>query len=133
MSRDLDIRRVNFCPEADARLKRLKSNTSVTPNLLCRVGYCMSLEEDGLPLPDQYPPGDRNINRYTLTGPYDSLFVALLRQRMSEDGLDWDERAAEQFHGHMNRGVMLLNARVGSMEDLLGVIPTTADQAELPL
>ena len=132
MNRDLKTRKVNFSPEADARLKRLKSKTSITPNLLCRVGYCMSLEEPGLPIPDQYPAGVRDINRYTLTGPYDSLFVALLRQRMHEDGLDWSE-ASSQFHAHMNRGVMLLNARVGSMEQLLGAIPGATAQGDLPL
>ncbi len=132
MNRDLDTRKVNFSPEADARLKRLKSKTSITPNLLCRVGYCMSLEEPGVPVPEQYPTGQRDINRYTLTGPYDSILVALLRQRLHEDGLDWSE-APTQFHAHMNRGVMLMNARVGSVEQLLGMIPGGSDQGALPL
>lgn len=132
MSRDLDARQVKFSPEADARLKRLKAKTGITPNLLCRVGFCMSLEEPGTPQSDQYPPGDRVINRYTLTGPYDALFVALLRQRMFEDGLGWDE-ASEQFRAHMNRGVLLLNARVGSTEDLLAAIPGVSEQETLPL
>lgn len=131
MNRTLELRAVNFSPEATARLNRLKNKTKVTPNLLCRVGFCMSLEEAGVPQSEQYPTGVRIINRPTLTGRYDSLFVALLRQRLFEDGLEW-EHAPEQFHAHMNRGVMLLNARVSSMEDLLGALPADG-QAALPL
>lgn len=116
----LDVRRVNFSPEADARLKRLKGQTGVTPNLLCRIGFCMSLEEVSAPDPAHYPPGPRDINRYTLTGEYDDLFVALLRQRVAEQDLDWETRAAEQFAAHMNRGVLLLAARTNSLVDLIG-------------
>ena len=114
----LDVRRVNFCPDADIRLKRLKGQTGVTPNLLCRVGFCMSLDEKSH-LPDQYPPGSRDINRETLLGDYDDLFVGLLKQRLYRDELNWDEHASEQFNAHMNRGVLLLDARVDSLAELL--------------
>ncbi len=116
----LDVRRVNFSPEADARLKRLKGQTGVTPNLLCRIGFCMSLEEPSPPNPHHYPTGQREINRYTLTGEYDDLFVALLRQRMHEQGLSWESAAAAQFASHMNRGVLLLAARCTRVADLIG-------------
>ena len=124
MSSELDVRRVNFSPEADARLKRLKGRTGVTPNLLCRVGFCLSLEEQGVPSPLHYPSGPRDINRYTLTGPFDSLFVALLRQRLHEDGLTWEDSAV-QFHAHMNRGVLLLGTRATDLPELMGVCSST--------
>ena len=119
----LDVRRVNFSPEADARMKRLKGATGVTPNLLCRVGFCLSLEEPSAPVPGQYPPGPRDINRYTLTGEYDDLFVSLLRQCMHDQNLDWDTEASEQFTAHMNRGVLLLAPRVKSLSDLMELCP----------
>ena len=119
----LDSRRVNFCPEADARLKRLKGLTGVTPNLLCRVGFCLSLEERAVPEVSHYPAGTRDINRYTLTGEYDDLFVALLRQRLHGDNLDWTEHAVDQFAAHMNRGVLLLAARAPDLADMMRLTP----------
>ena len=124
MSRLLS-RRVTFSPEADARLKRLKGQTGVTPNLLCRIGFCMSLSERSPPNPNHYPPGDRQINRYTLLGEFDELFVALLRQRLFEDELDWSEHGDEQFSAHMNRGVLLIAARTNTLGDLLAGASTT--------
>ena len=118
MPASLETRSVNFCPESDGKLKRLKGKTGVTPNLLCRIGFCMSLEEEGgAPVPSHYPAGKRDIKRHTLTGEYDDLFVALLRQRLLNDGLV--DSMEEQFHAHMNRGVQLLAARSETLPELL--------------
>ena len=51
----LRLKRVRFSKEADTWLRMLKSRTEVTPNLLCRLGYCLSLEEPGTPKNDKYP------------------------------------------------------------------------------
>ena len=115
----LESRRVNFCPDADVRLRRLKGQTGITPNLLCRIGFCISLDERSPPVPDQYPAGPRDINRETLLGEFDVLFVSLLRQRLVNDGLTWADHAVEQFNAHMNRGVLLLDARADSLAEVL--------------
>ena len=123
----LSVRRLRFCQEADNWLRVLKSRTGVTPNILCRIGFALSLDEPGLPNPEAYPEDSgREINRYTLLGEYDTVYVALLRQRVTDDrstgGPDNenDEHNLDaQFRAHMNRGVMLLAARVKSLPDLL--------------
>src|SRR5262245_18153253 len=74
--RELRVKRIRFCREADTWLKVLKTRTGVTPNILCRLGFCLSLEEPGLPQVEQYPEdSQREINRYTLLGEYDLLFA----------------------------------------------------------
>lgn len=121
------MRRLRFCQEADNWLRVLKSRTGVTPNILCRIGFALSLDEPGLPNPDAYPEDSgREINRYTLLGEYDTVYVALLRQRVTDDksagGAKNDKGEHDldaQFRAHMNRGVMLLSARVKSLPDLL--------------
>ena len=121
----LSVRRVRFCQEADNWLRVLKSRTGLTPNVLCRIGFTLSLEEPGCANPNAYPEDSgREINRYTLLGEYDATYVALLRQRMSEDvGTDSDFGREHDmdavFRAHMNRGVMLLAARAKSLPDLL--------------
>jgi len=123
----LSVRRLRFCHEADSWLRVLRSRTGVTPNILCRIGFALSLDEPGLPNPDAYPEDSgREINRYTLLGEYDATYVALLRQRVSDDGASGgagngsrEHDLDAQFRAHMNRGVMLLAARVKSLPDLL--------------
>jgi DNA sulfur modification protein DndE len=117
----LQLKRVRFCKEADSWLRTLKSRTGITPNLLCRLGYCLSIDEMTLPDPTKYPEDSaREINRYTLLGEYDSAYEALLKQRLADAGREdlTTELLDEQFRAHMNRGVMLLAARMKGLDDL---------------
>ena len=118
----LQLKRLRFCKEADTWLKVVKSRTDITPNLLCRLGFCMSLEEQGVPDPRKYPEdSDREINRYTLLGEYEAVFVSLLRQRLARDGIQ-DESLDDQFRAHMNRGVLLLQGRLKELSDLQDLV-----------
>jgi len=72
--------------------------------------------------PDSYPEEDREFNRYTLLGEYDSLFIALVKQRCYHDGVNAD-LLPDFFRAHVNRGVMLLNARIKSLADVTLLIP----------
>jgi DNA sulfur modification protein DndE len=107
----LNIQRVRFSIEADNRLRMLKGRTGLTPNLLCRLGLCLSLSEPGYPLADSSDPSSREINRYTLLGEYDSLFVALLETRHPEEALE-ESKLSHLFIGHLHRGVTLLANRL---------------------
>ena len=116
----LSLKRLRFCREADNLLKVLKARTGVTSNVICRIGYTLSLDEPGALNPNAYPEdSDREINRYTLLGEYDATYVALLKQRMAGDDALADSDLNAQFRAHMNRGVVLLAARVKSLADLL--------------
>jgi DNA sulfur modification protein DndE len=120
--RELRVKRIRFCREADTWLKVLKTRTGVTPNILCRLGFCLSLEEPSVPQVERYPEdSQREINRYTLLGEYDLLFASLLRQRLAGDGVDL-KHLDEQFRAHMNRGVILLVKRLRSLQDLGHII-----------
>ncbi|PDW03402.1 DNA sulfur modification protein DndE [Candidatus Viridilinea mediisalina] len=116
----MKLTRIRFCDEADQRLRQLKSRTTLSANLLCRIGFNLSLAEPSIPDPTQYPESStREIERDTLTGRYDTLFLALLRQRCLNDGIASDGEAFEaQFRAHMNRGVLLLYQQVKSLADL---------------
>jgi DNA sulfur modification protein DndE len=127
----LQLKRLRFCREADTWLRVMKSRTEITPNLLCRLGFCMSLEEPGVPDPNKYAEdSDREINRYTLLGEFDAVFVSLLRQRLIKDGIR-DELLDEQFSAHMNRGVLLLQGRLKDLSEIEGLVSGAA-RASLP-
>lgn len=123
----MKLTRVRFCEEADQRLRNLKARTSLPANLLCRIGFCLSLEDLTIPDPAQYPENSqREIDRPTLTGQYDALFLALLRERCLKDGLPTGGKGFEdQFRAHMNRGALILYQRVKNLADL-GKLGTVA-------
>lgn len=119
----MSLNRITVNEKIDQRLRLLKSRTGLTPNLLCRIGFCLSLAEPGIPDPSLYADGQaREFNRYTLTGQWDLLFFALLRERMLQDGLDPGQDLEIQFKAHLNRGVNLLYQRLKGLEDLAGLV-----------
>lgn len=114
---------MHFSEEASRHLSQMKGRTGLTPNILARIGFCLSLENPTLPDPAEYEgSGHISIKRHVLTGPYDALFVAMLKERCDQDQL-CDEQMTSQFKAHMNRGVLLLHKRLKNIDDLLLTLP----------
>jgi len=90
----------------------LKARTGLTPNIICRLGLCLSIEESGDPRSDSSALSLREINRYTLLGEYDPLFVALLANRHPE--AKDDAEVGKLFVEHIHRGIALLANRLKS-------------------
>lgn len=119
----MSLSRVHIGREIDLRLRTLKTRTGLTPNLLCRLGFCLSMDEPGVPDPRLYEDDQaREFNRYTLTGQWDIFFFALLRQRLAQDNLDIEAELESQFRAHLCRGVMLLSQRLKTLADLANLI-----------
>jgi DNA sulfur modification protein DndE len=123
------LQRIPFCQSVDSKMRTLKGRTGITPNILARMGFALSIEEPGLP-PDPFAFEEvgREINRNTLLGQHDEAFVALLRtwfhQRTSIDLIDNDvQKTFDQFMvAHMNRGCELLSARMRNLAGLRAVV-----------
>lgn len=119
----MELNKIKVSEDVDQKLRQLKARTGLTPNLLCRIGFCLSLREPAIPNPLAYDEkSNREFNRYTLTGGWDVLFVALLTQRCINDGLRVPEDLEEQFRAHLNRGVLLLFTRVKHLNDLCRLV-----------
>lgn len=128
----MPINRIYVGEEVDQRLRVLKARTGLTPNLLCRLGFCLSLGEPGIPDPQLYADGQaREFNRYTLTGQWDLFFFSLLRERLVKDRLDLETDLEEQFKAHLSRGVLLLYQRLKKLEDLDDLIVEAQRRAGL--
>jgi DNA sulfur modification protein DndE len=113
----MQINKIRLTNDSSERLKQLKGRTGLTPNILARIGFCLSLNEPAIPNPDLYPEEDREFNRYTLLGEWDELYVALLKQRLSHDNVSPDH-TEEHFRAHLNRGIMTLSRLVKNISDL---------------
>lgn len=103
-------------------MRLLRSRTGITPNVLARYGFCLSLEEPGIPPnPFDSEEASRDINRHTLLGEHDTLYVALLRTWVARKDLlseCSDAKFDDLFTRHMNRGFELISARVRNLPDL---------------
>lgn len=124
----MKLNRLRISEEVAHRLSILKARTGLTPNILCRIGFCLSLNDPTRPDPEDYPNDtEKEINRHTLTGQWDPLFVALIKERCHRDGQPFgDEKLADHFRAHVNRGVLLLFKRVRSLNDLAQLMPRDA-------
>ena len=120
----MSFTRIKLSKESTKRLSLLKGKTGLTPNILSRLAFCLSLNEYGLPDPTLYDDEGKEFNRYTLTGEWDILFMALLKEQLIKDGLDPSTELLPYFKGHLNRGVSTLYNRVRSLADLYDLIPT---------
>ena len=119
----MKLNKISVCSEASARLKTLKARTGLTPNILCRFGFCLSLRELDVPDPKAYDTAGSEFNRYTLTGEWDKLFVALFRQRCAANGIETEEDLEAQFRAHLNRGVLLLYQNCKGLGDMERLLP----------
>jgi DNA sulfur modification protein DndE len=125
---EMTLQRILFTPDADNRMRMLKGRTGITPNILGRMGFCLSLEEPGTPaLLNAKAALGREINRYTMLGEYDEAFIALLITWMNNRGhkINKPEEVNKYFLAHMNRGIELITARLKTVVDLERLIPRT--------
>ena len=126
----MSFNRIRISEDATKKLTTLKKRTGLTPNILCRIGFCHSLNISRIPEPENYDDQGQEFNRYTLTGEWDQLYIALLKERLESDRLDIDANLLPQFRAHINRGVISLYLRVKSLLDLHDLLPQNPDKME---
>ena len=125
--RDLGIESIPFSALVDNRMRVLKTKTGITPNILARFGFCLSLEEPGIPAdPFEDEKVGREIKRVTLLGDHDLVYICLLRTWLAANtpGKAVSQRDFDDaFVAHMNRGFELISSRVRSLADFQKLVP----------
>ena len=114
--------RVRISVNASIRLIQLKGRTGLTPNILSRIAICYSLNDPTIPNPEEYDEKGQEINRFTLTGEWDTFFIALVKERCIHDGLDPEKDLYDQLRAHLNRGVMGMFSRIKGLGDFNSLI-----------
>jgi DNA sulfur modification protein DndE len=121
----MSFNRIRISKSATVRLSMLKGRTGLTPNILCRIGFCLSLGDPSVPNPENYDEEGQEFNRYTLTGEWDKFFIALLKERLLKDGLDINKDLLPQFRAHLNRGAITLFDKAKDLGDLCELLPSS--------
>ena len=130
---ELTLRKVPFTEDSDNRLRTLKARTGLDRNYLCRLGFCLSLEEPGVPEPlAPETKAAREIDRYTILGQNGQAYIALLLIWMKHNELPLTPSAQinDFFVAHMNRGVELIATRIRSLADI-AVLLTSKSASQL--
>lgn len=118
-----NFNRITICNQATNRLQMLQADTGMTPNYLCRIGFCYSLNEPRPPNPEEYDNDGQTFNRYTLLGEHDALYMALLKERLIQENKDPEEDLYEEFVAHLNRGVIRVFGNVNDLTDFQDLVP----------
>jgi DNA sulfur modification protein DndE len=120
------IRHFKLSGQAKEQLIRLKTRTGIDNwNTLCRWAFCLSLREPTPPTPIEVP-GDSNVEMtwQVFGGEHAELYLALLIERMHNDGVELSERElSKQFRIHLHRGIGYL-ATPGFIQDIAGLAST---------
>jgi len=119
----MSFNRIRISKAATVRLSMLKGRTSLTPNILCRIGLSLSLSDPSIPDPKRFDENGQEFNRYTLTGEWDGFFIALLKERLLHDSLDLEKDLLPQFRAHLNRGAIALFDKVKDLGDFYQLVP----------
>jgi DNA sulfur modification protein DndE len=103
----MTIEHVRVSDRARDQLITLKRRTGIMQwNVLCRWAFCVSLAE---PTPPPRTAGESTIelmNWKTFGGPYADLYLALLKQRCTADGVEMnEENLGLEFRHHLHRGI----------------------------
>ena len=93
--------------KASEALRRLKSKTGLTPNILCRFAICRSLADPQLVIREGRERSGLEFNRYTLTGDLDAALRAVLSVKHGR-GLTDEEFLDGPLRDELERGIGLL-------------------------
>lgn len=102
------IETVRIDEQGRERLIRLKRHTGIeTWNVLCRWALCASLAEPTKPPTRQFKGEPAvEIAWRVFGGVYHEIYLALIKQRCLQDGLELDHATVhEQFRLHLHRGL----------------------------
>jgi DNA sulfur modification protein DndE len=114
----MKINRIKFSKEASDALNKMKGKVGISWNLICRIGFCMSLDDMTPVNPKDYKAdGSIEIEKKILIGQEEELYYALLKQRCLLEKIE-ESQYVDYFKAHMNRGVLLISKRVGTFKDL---------------
>lgn len=118
-----ELSRVRIDGDVTYKLNNLGRSTGLTPNYLARISLTYSLGEQQPPSLEEYDTEGKEFNRYTLLGDNDSLYIALVKKRMLNEGRDPDSQLEEYFLAHLNRGIETLSGRINDLSDLYEIMP----------
>lgn len=121
----MSFNKLHISSKSTKYLPFLKMKTGLTPNIVCRMGLCLSIAEPSIPDTKMDDDKGQEFSRYTLLGEWDPFFISILRERLIQDKLDPEKDLMVQFKAHLNRGIMMLQSRIKDLSDIHELLPSS--------
>jgi DNA sulfur modification protein DndE len=121
----MSFNKLHISSKSTKYLPFLKIKTGLTPNIVCRMGLCLSIAEPSIPDTKMDDDKGQEFSRYTLLGEWDTFFISILRERLIQDKLDPEKDLVVQFKAHLNRGIMMLQSRIKDLSDIHDLLPSS--------
>ena len=100
----------------------MKTKTGLTPNISLRFALCMSLKDPSIPNPDEYNQEGSKLEPAVLFGAHESIYMALMLNRLKKDGLDPELYLQKMTRAHLNRGAIALWPRINDLSDFYELV-----------
>ena len=114
--------RIRLSTRVTRLLGDMKTRTGLTPNILVRFAFCMSLKEKGIPNPDEFNQGGSELAPNVLFGKHEEFYNALMINRLKSDKLDPEIYLNKMTRAHLNRGTFALAPRIRDLSDFYELI-----------
>ena len=105
----------------------MKMRTGLTPNILARFAICLSIKEKSIPNPDEFNKDGSELAPNVLFGEHESIYFALMLNRLKHDKLDPEIYLDEMTRAHLNRGVIALRPRINDLSDFYELVKEERD------
>ena len=117
----LKTNRIAVKADAANKLKILKGRTGLTPNILCRIAICMSLNTKATVESTTTDETGLEFNKFTLLGENEALLTSLLVQYHFNNTYKTptEGELLTDLKWHLNRGVNIVYSRVKNLQDLI--------------
>ncbi len=100
----------------------LKRKIGITPNILARFAICMSIKDKSIPNPDEFDELGSELAPAVLFGEHESIYLALMLNRLKNDKLDPELYLNKMTRSHLNRGVIALFPRINDLSNFYELV-----------
>jgi len=118
----LKFKRIKISNRSQTILGHIKHRTGLTPNIAARFAICVSIKEKSIPNPDEFDDAGSELAPAVLFGEHESLYHALMLNRLKHDKLDPELYLNKMTRAHLNRGVIALFARINHLSDFYELV-----------
>lgn len=117
-----NFNRLKISEDATKMLATLKTRTSLTPNILCRIALSYALSKSKVSNLVPIKEDGQEFVRFILLGEYDIVYTSLVKEKCVELNLDPEKDFLKVFKNYLNDGIITLYARVKGIEDIVNLI-----------
>jgi len=122
--------RLRLSKDASNKLNLLSIKLGLRRNIICRIAIGRSLDEkDSVRDLDIEDGSGFELNRYTITGEQDALFIALVNQHEKKRLNDF-EYFLKYLRNHIERGVSLLFEEYNKINSPIDFLVSLFDERE---